>query len=114
MEHEVASLDGFYLLADERPAGADHANPSDSSHGVQGHALVTISHLRDCLGVAYLHVVRTGEPVVVQRYGKSDVALVPLWEWRWLKAIEDAIRSGQIDASEFLAHQSESERNMAG
>ena len=63
---------------------------------------VTISHLRDCLGVAYLHVARTGEPVVVKRFGKTDVAFVPLWEWRWLKAIEDAIRTGQIDATEFL------------
>ena len=63
---------------------------------------VTISHLRDCLGVAYLHVARTGEPVVVKRFGPTDVALVPLWEWRWLKAIEEAIRIGQIDASEFL------------
>lgn len=75
---------------------------------------VTISHLRDCLGVAYLHVARTGEPVVVKRFGKTDVALVPLWEWRWLKAIEVAIRAGEIDASDFLAHQSESDPNMAG
>ena len=39
---------------------------------------VTISHLRDFLGVAYLHVRRTNEPVIVQRYGKADVAAVPL------------------------------------
>lgn len=75
---------------------------------------VAISHLRDCLGVAYLHVARTNEPVIVRRYGRADVALVPLWEWRWLKGIESAIRAGQIDASEFLAEHAESGRNMAG
>jgi hypothetical protein len=69
---------------------------------------VTISHLRDCLGVAYLHVRRMNEPVIVQRYGKADVAMVPLWEWRWLKAIEAAIQAGEIDASEFLARMEES------
>ena len=75
---------------------------------------VTISHLRDCLGVAYLHVRRTNEHVIVQRYGKADVAMVPLWEWRWLKQIEEAIRAGEIDAEAWLAEQSEIERNMAG
>lgn len=68
-----------------------------------GASVVAISHLRDCLGVAYLHVANSGEPVIVQRYCKADVALVPLWEWRWLKQLEDAIRDGRIDASEFFA-----------
>ena len=69
---------------------------------------VTISHLRDFLGVAYLHVRRTNEPVIVQRYGKADVAMVPLWEWRWLKAIEAAIQAGEIDASGYLRNLDES------
>ena len=73
-----------------------------------------ISHLRDCLGVAYLHVANTGEPVIVRRYARTDVALVPLWEWRWLKGIEAAIQAGEIDASEFLAGMQESGRDMAG
>lgn len=33
---------------------------------------------------------RTNEPVIVKRYNRSDVTLVPLWEWRWLKQIEAA------------------------
>lgn len=73
-----------------------------------------ISHLRDCLGVAYVHVARTNEPVIVARYGRADVAMVPLWEWRWFKQIEEAIRAGEIDAKNWLAEQSEVERHMAG
>jgi hypothetical protein len=69
---------------------------------------VTISHLRDTLGVADLHVGRTDEPVIVHRYGKAKVALVPLWEWRFFKKMEEAIRAGRIDVSEFIA-----ERGMA-
>lgn len=68
-----------------------------------GVSVVAISHLRDCLGVAYLHVANSGEPVIVQRYGKAEVVLVPFWEWRWLKQLEDAIRDGRIDATEFFA-----------
>jgi len=75
---------------------------------------VTISHLRDCLGVAYLHVRRTNEPVIIERYGKADVAMVPLWEWRWLKELEEAIRCGEIDATDYLANREEIRRNMAG
>lgn len=72
----------------------------DSGNGV---SVVAISHLRDCLGVAYLHVANSGETLIVQRDGKADVVLVPLWEWRWLKQLEDAIRDGRIDASGFFA-----------
>ncbi|GIX05014.1 MAG: hypothetical protein KatS3mg114_0883 [Planctomycetaceae bacterium] len=63
---------------------------------------VAITFLRDTLGMTVQHVARTNEPVLVRRYHRTDVALVPLWEWRWLKAIEAAIRAGEIDASEFL------------
>ena len=34
-----------------------------------------ISHLRDCLGVAYQHVANTDEPVIIRRYARTDVAL---------------------------------------
>ncbi|MFV0442166.1 MAG: hypothetical protein ACK5Q5_01200 [Planctomycetaceae bacterium] len=78
----------------------DQFDGDDNGAGV---SVVNISHLRECLGVAYMHVANSSEPVIVQRYGKADVALVPLWEWRWLKQLEDAIRDGRIDASEFFA-----------
>jgi hypothetical protein len=71
---------------------------------------VAISHLRDVLGIAYQHVSRTNEPVIVKRYNRSDVALVPLWEWRWLKQIEAGIRAGEIDVSDFLRDLEESGR----
>ena len=58
--------------------------------------VMRISHLRDNLGWAYRLVVETDEPIVVQRYSKRDVAMVPLWEWQFLKAIEAAIRPGEI------------------
>lgn len=63
---------------------------------------VAISHLRDVLGVAYQHVARTHEPVIISRYNRSDVALVSLWEWDWLKQIEAGIQNGEIDASGYL------------
>ena len=57
--------------------------------------VVGITHLRDCLGVAYQHVVNTDEPIVVQRYKRQDVMLVPAWEWRFLKQVEADIRAGR-------------------
>lgn len=69
---------------------------------------VGITHLRDTLGIAVQHVAHTGDPIIVRRYTRADVVLVPLWEWRWLKGIETAIQSGEIDASEFLAGLDES------
>lgn len=63
---------------------------------------VAISHLRDVIGIVYQHVSRTNEPVIIRRYNRTDVALVPLWEWRWLKHIEAGIRAGEIDAKDFL------------
>ena len=36
------------------------------------------THLRDCLGIAYQHVVNTGEPVVVQRTsGRTSCSFPP-------------------------------------
>jgi len=57
--------------------------------------VIRITHLRDGLGIAYQHVVNTDEPVIVQRYNRQDVVLVPLWEWQFLKGIEAAIRAGE-------------------
>jgi PHD/YefM family antitoxin component YafN of YafNO toxin-antitoxin module len=57
--------------------------------------VVGITHLRDCLGIAYQHVVNTDEPIVVQRYKRQDVMLVPAWEWRFLKRVEADLRAGR-------------------
>jgi len=57
--------------------------------------VILITHLRDCLGIAYSHVKNTDEPVIIQRYKDQDVAMVPLWEWRFLKAVKAKIRAGQ-------------------
>jgi prevent-host-death family protein len=54
-----------------------------------------VSHLRDGLGMVCQHVARTDEPVVITRYGKADVVLVPLWEWRFFKQLEADIRAGR-------------------
>ena len=75
---------------------------------------VGITHLRDMLGVAAGHVAQSDEPLIVRRYRRADVVLVPLWEWRFLKQIEQAIRAAEIDAEAWLAEQAEIERNMAG
>lgn len=49
--------------------------------------VVQVSHLRDHLGMAVLQVAETGEPIVVARYRRANVALVPLAEWLRLKEI---------------------------
>jgi hypothetical protein len=64
---------------------------------------VGITHLRDMLGVSAGHVAQSDEPLIVRRYRRADVVLVPLWERRWLKQIEQAIRAGEIDAESWLA-----------
>jgi prevent-host-death family protein len=56
---------------------------------------MAVSLLRDGLGMVCLHVARTDEPVVITRYGKADVVLVPLWEWRFFKQLEADIRAGR-------------------
>lgn len=57
--------------------------------------VMRITHLRDNLGWAYRLVVETDEPIVVQRYKRQDVMLVPAWEWRFLKQVEADIRAGR-------------------
>ena len=56
--------------------------------------VIPITHLRDSLGWAYLTVAQTGEPIIIQRYNRQDVVLVPRWEWDFLKDMEAAIRAG--------------------
>ena len=57
--------------------------------------VMKITHLRDSLGWAYREVTQTDIPIVVQRYGKKDVVLVPAWEWRFFKQLESDIKAGQ-------------------
>lgn len=75
---------------------------------------VAITHLRDTLGIAVQHVASTDEPVIVRRYNRTDIVLVPLWEWRFLKRIEAAIRAGGIDVTGILREIEESGGDMAG
>lgn len=57
--------------------------------------VICITHLRECLGIAYQHVVNNDEPIVVQRYAQQGAMLVPAWEWRFLKELEAGIKAGQ-------------------
>lgn len=65
--------------------------------------IVQITHLRDSLGIACQHVANTDEPIIVQRYSRQDVVIVPLWEWRFFKRMEAAIRDGRLPWTEALA-----------
>ena len=49
---------------------------------------VAISVVRNALGMAVRQVARTGEPVIIRRYKRADVILVPLQEWRRLQRLE--------------------------
>lgn len=49
---------------------------------------VAISVVRNSLGMAVRQVARTGEPVIIRRYKRADVILVPLQEWRRLQRLE--------------------------
>ena len=64
--------------------------------------VIQITHLRDTLGIACQHVANTDEPIVVQRYSRQDVVIVPLWEWRFFKRMEAAIRDGRLPWTEAL------------
>lgn len=71
--------------------------------------VMRITHLRDSLGWAYQSVANTDEPIVIQRYSKQDVVMVPLWEWQFLKRIEAAIRDGRLPWCEELAELADSD-----
>lgn len=70
--------------------------------------VMNIAHLRDCLGIVCQHVARTDEPVIVRRYKATDVAIVPLWEWRFFKRLEAAIRDGRVACDAVLENLAES------
>ena len=57
--------------------------------------VIRISKLRETLGWAYLTVSHTDDPVVIQRYNRRDVVMVPLWEWQFLKELEAKIQAGE-------------------
>lgn len=63
---------------------------------------VAISVVRNSLGMAVRQVARTGEPVIIRRYKRADVILVPLQEWRRLQRLETdlALAKFTIDVSE--------------
>lgn len=63
---------------------------------------VAISVVRDVLGFTVRQVARTGEPVVIRRYKRADVILVPLQEWRRLQRLEAdfALANFTLDAPE--------------
>ena len=54
--------------------------------------VIQISHLRDILGFACQQVARTGEPIIVQRYNRMDVVIVPLDDWRFYQELEASLR----------------------
>jgi PHD/YefM family antitoxin component YafN of YafNO toxin-antitoxin module len=49
---------------------------------------VGVTELRDSLGFTVRHVAESGTPIVVRRYRRAEVILVPLAEWRRLKQLE--------------------------
>lgn len=62
---------------------------------------VGVTQLRDSLGFTVRCVADSGEPVIVRRYSRAEVILVPLREWRRLKQIEaDLFLSGQFLSDE--------------
>lgn len=65
--------------------------------------VMNVTNLRDGLGMVCLHVARTDEPVIVRRYKRQHVAIVPLWEWRFFKRLEAAIRDGHLPWNDALA-----------
>ncbi|MGC1272645.1 MAG: type II toxin-antitoxin system Phd/YefM family antitoxin [Planctomycetaceae bacterium] len=49
---------------------------------------VGVTELRGSLGFTVRQVARSGEPVIVRRYRRAEVILVPLREWRRLRRLE--------------------------
>lgn len=71
--------------------------------------IISITDLRDDLGIACQQVANTGKPIIIRRYKREDVALVPLWEWRFFKRIEAAIRDGRLPWRDALAELADEE-----
>lgn len=49
---------------------------------------VGVTELRESLGFTVREVARSGHPVIVRRYKRAEVILVPLREWRRLRQLE--------------------------
>lgn len=60
---------------------------------------VGVTELRDSLGFTVRHVAESGTPIVVRRYRRAEVILVPLSEWRRLKQLEFEL--GESDPFDF-------------
>ncbi len=71
--------------------------------------VLCISHLREVLGYACRQVARTGEPIIVQRYNRQEVILVPLADWRYYQQLEAELRSGGTLADDALAELADGE-----
>jgi prevent-host-death family protein len=54
---------------------------------------VGVTELRESLGFTVREVARSGNPVIVRRYTRADVILVPLSEWRRLKQLAAELES---------------------
>jgi len=61
---------------------------------------VAISVVRNALGMAVRQVARTGEPVIIRRYKRTDVILVPLQEWRRLQRLETDLSLAKFTLNE--------------
>ena len=59
--------------------------------------VLCISHLREVLGYACQQVAITGEPLIVQRYNRQDVVIVPLADWRFFQQLEAELRVGRAE-----------------
>ena len=70
--------------------------------------VLLISHLRDVLGFACQQVALTGEPIIVQRYNRQNVVIVPMDDWRFYQEMEAELRNARLaedppeDLPEFL------------
>jgi hypothetical protein len=81
-EQQVAKMDYLrYKSRAQKKAGEDR--------------VIKISHLRDSLGWAYQQVIETDQPIIIQRYKAQEVAIVPMWEWRFFKELEAQIKAGR-------------------
>lgn len=63
-----------------------------------------ITDLRNNLGFTVREVARSGNPVIVRRYDREDVILVPLAEWRRLQDLEQEYSARLFELGQILGH----------
>ncbi len=63
-----------------------------------------ITDLRNNLGFTVREVARSGNPVIVRRYDREDVILVPLAEWRRLQDLEQECSARLFELGQILGH----------